>query len=185
MKNSILITLVLFVNISFSQEKNNLLNQYFFKTNIEENHYLAGNIFSDSQFFIKNIEYIKPINNSEGKFPIYNIDDKSIATTKNEKPSTLVAENHSKLIDDIIVKKLNTGDLELITQNEAKNYGDKGVLLKRNFPRDLDKLQSTYKITPKIQFQIGKNLNNYLKKSHKDKIDETLQNSLNLLAFIF
>ena len=184
MKTNILYLFVLIINFSFAQQEN-LLKNSFFKINVEENHYATDQIFSSVFYEIKELENIKPSNNSEGKFPLYTINKNTSKTTlSSDKASFLLIKEYVKFVNNIIQKKsadIHKNDLitlELISNNLENNYT-------YTVPQIIDVLNANFKIGEKVEVQFGKNLEPYLMKINKSALDKTLQNSLNLLVVNF
>ncbi|MFK8061003.1 MAG: hypothetical protein AB8B78_13040 [Polaribacter sp.] len=184
MKSIILFVLVIIVNSSYAQEKNNL-QKSIFKVHIEENHYLVDDIFTNSLTKIEEFKAFEPVNNSEGKFPKYKSEQKILlesSATKDLIPVTLT-DNQIGFINDLIMKKLI--ERNEMQYNEAKFYGDRAIVFSYNFPKAIDRLNKNFNLTDGVDVQIGKNIYKNIQKIYKSEIDKTLQSSLNLLAINF
>ncbi|WP_439127709.1 hypothetical protein [Polaribacter sp.] len=183
MKTNVLLVFVLIVNLSYAQ-KENLLKNNFFKINVEENHYAPEQIFPSSFFEIKETEKVLVTNNSEGKFPLYNINKATTNTNLNRKePSFMLIREYVKFVNNIVQKKSEEiNKVYVISQNEIYNTENYDVY---RLPELIDVLNASYKISPNVDVQFGKNLEPYLKKINKTALDKTLQNSLNLLVVNF
>ncbi|TMM32048.1 hypothetical protein FDT66_00860 [Polaribacter aestuariivivens] len=189
---------ILIVHISYAQvDKINLQQTVI---NIEENHYQFGNNSLQTTFEIKFEEILKPTNNSEGKFPLYTLNNEQLKTeftkdfklkdtrSKQDKialeTNSLLAQKQIEFIENLIIKKIkeNNSNITYVKEFQIKNsLNDEQSII----TVDKDVLNQTYSLNSIIEIQIGKNLNNYLKKINKTELDRTLQNSLNLLAINF
>ena len=188
---------ILIVHISYAQvDKINFQQTVI---NIEENHYQFGNNSLQTTFEIKFEEILKPINNSEGKFPLYTLNNEQFKTEftkdfklketrsiqdKNAIETNSLLAQQIEFIENLIIKKIkeNNSNITYVKEFQLKNsLNDEQLII----TVDKDVLNQTYSLNSKIEIQIGKNLNNYLKKINKTELDRTLQNSLNLLAINF
>ncbi|WP_299668021.1 hypothetical protein [uncultured Polaribacter sp.] len=206
MKSIILFTLILIVNFSFAQERNTYLKTMTFNTNIEENHYSDND--NNSILEIKLLELLEPINNSEGKFPMYKLDGEHVDLILNGKSKiinnyssknlmslgadatrvseNLLTQNEVKLIQTLILKKLlKEGHTDVAFVKEYQIKGNLNNELYKNIPLYKDKLNVNLKISNNIEVQLGENLEGYMARINKTELDKTLQNSLNLLIVSF
>ena len=197
MKNLIVIACVLIVNLSFSQKDTNPFSEKTFYSNIEENHYNATtyDFFAlEKQEELQALNTIRPINNSEGKFPFYSNEDQSlfdIKETASQKSmlnlnKNITIKNNSDFIDKVILKILEDKKIDIVDfQNTLDFNGDKNINFYKNYTTDINKLIIAYKLKGETEFQIGKDINNFMNKTLKTELDRTLQNSINLLVINF
>lgn len=183
MKTKLLLIFVLIVNFSFAQQES-LLKNTFFKINVEENHYAIEHIYSSPFFEIKEVEKVIATNNSEGKFPQYTILKNSSTTTlKPEDASFMLIKEYVKFVNNIIQKKSVEINKNNLVSIDEINYPENDYTY--TVPQVIDFLNASYKVSPNVEVQFGKNLEGYLKKINKTELDKTLQNSLNLLVVNF
>lgn len=201
MRNSLLISIILTAQISFSQKeiKNiNLNKAVIFNVNDKLNNGLSKNIFSE----IKNPKIKDFKNNSEGKFS-FNESKKELFKNEKEENDTEFLVNKkafkgvqlktdnmntslkTEFVNKIIQKKIAEEILKYIIMNEALTYGDRYLNEYKDFTDLENKLILSKKITSKIELQIGKDIYPYLNKIQKTELDKTMQNSLNLFAINF
>jgi hypothetical protein len=196
MKNLILITCVLIVNLSFSQKDSNPFSKKVFYSNIEENHYevTTFDFFAlEKQEKINPINTIKAINNSEGKFPFYSNEDQhlfDIEINHHQKnivnPSSTSVKNKKDFIDTVILKILKNKNIDISDfQNSLDFNGDKNINFYKNYNTDVNKLIFAYQLQDKTEFVIGTDIHNFMNMILKTEINKTLQNSLNLFAINF
>ncbi|MFT7441852.1 MAG: hypothetical protein ACI9Q3_000212 [Maribacter sp.] len=197
MKNILLITCVLIVNLSFSQKDINPLSEKIFYSNIEENHYnpTTYDFFAlEIQKELQALKTIKAINNSEGKFPFYSDEDQSLFDIEEMVPqesilnlsSDLTIKNNNDFLDQVILKILNDKKINIVDfQNSLDFNGDKNAHFYPNYATDVNKLIIAYQLKGETEFQIGMDINNSINKILKTEIDKTLQNSINLFAINF
>ena len=201
MRNSLLISIILTAQISFSQKeiKNiNLNKALIFNINDKLNNGLSKNIFLE----IKNPKIKDFKNNSEGKFS-FNESKKELFKNEKEENDTEFLVNKkafkgvqlktdnmntslkTEFVNKIIQKKIAEEILKYIIMNEALTYGDRYLNEYKDFTDLENKLILSKKITSKIELQIGKDIYPYLNKIQKTELDKTMQNSLNLFAINF
>lgn len=201
MRNSLLISIILTAQISFSQKeiKNiNLNKAVIFNVNDKLNNGLSKNIFSE----IKNPKIKDFKNNSEGKFS-FNESKKELFKNEKEENDTEFLVNKkafkgvqlktdnmntslkTEFVNKIIQKKIAEEILKYMIMNEALTYGDRYLNEYKDFTDLENKLILSKKITSKIELQIGKDIYPYLNKIQKTELDKTMQNSLNLFAINF
>jgi len=196
MKNLILITCVLIVNLSFSQKDSNPFSKKVFYSNIEENHYevTTFDFFAlEKQEKIHPINTIKAINNSEGKFPFYSNEDQHLFDIEVShyqksivKLTTTVVKNNKDFIDKVILKILKNKNIDISDfQNSLDFNGDKDINFYKNYNTDVNKLIFAYQLQGKTEFVIGTDIHNFMNMILKTEINKTLQNSLNLFAINF
>lgn len=187
MKNLMLYLVILITSISIGQEKKNTIQHKIFEANIEENHYLVDDIFPDSLKEIKEEKLLEPYNNSEGKFPKYESKEITLNISENiVNSNSLETLSDIAFIDNKLIQKLI--ETNIIANNfvsEQMFYGDREVILLKEYPKSIDKLNINYKTNSQIDIQIGKKIYSYINKLYKSEIDKTLQNSLNLLVINF
>lgn len=186
MKNYILASLILIVNLSFGQDKDILLHQKIFNSTVEENHYLTSSTFFSPFTMIKEIESIEPSNNSEGKFPIYIAGKKLKKETvgSENKSASLVLQSNSSFINNLVIKKLLENE-KIVFFNTSLSYGDRAIESYRNHSELIEKINASYNFNDTLEIEIGNNIYPFLNKIYKSELDLTLQNSLNLLAINF
>jgi len=201
MRNSLLISIILTAQISFSQKeiKNiNLNKALIFNINDKLNNGLSKNIFLE----IKNPKIKDFKNNSEGKFS-FNESKKELFKNEKEENDTEFLVNKkafkgvqlktdnmntslkTEFVNKIIQKKIAEEILKYMIMNEALTYGDRYLNEYKDFTDLENKLILSKKITSKIELQIGKDIYPYLNKIQKTELDKTMQNSLNLFAINF
>lgn len=197
MKNLIVIACVLIVNLSFSQKDTNPFSEKTFYSNIEENHYnvTTYDFFAlEKQEELQALNTIRPINNSEGKFPFYSNEDQSlfdIKETASQKSmlnlnKNITIKNNSDFIDKVILKILEDKKIDIVDfQNTLDFNGDKNINFYKNYTTDINKLLIAYKLKGETEFQIGMDINNFMNKTLKTELDKTLQNSINLFVINF
>jgi hypothetical protein len=197
MKNILLITCVLIVNLSFSQKDINALSEKIFYSNIEENHYIPTtyDFFAlEKQKELQALKTIKVINNSEGKFPLYSDEDQRLFDFEEMVPQKSILDlnsitsikNNNDFLDQVILKILNEKKINIVDfQNSQDFNGDKNYHFYNNYATDVNKLIIAYQLKGETEFQIGMDINNSIKKILKTEIDKTLQNSINLFAINF
>ena len=94
-------------------------------------------------------------------------------------------DTNKELVNQIIVEKLRE-ELKIISNlNAALSYGDRNIDLYRNYSALMNQLIITKNISKNTTVQIGKSVYPYLNKILKSELDQTLQNSINLLAINF
>ena len=201
MRNSLLISIILTAQISFSQKEIkdiNLNKALIFNLNEKLNNGLSKNIFLE----IKNPKIKDFKNNSEGKFS-FNESKKELFKNEKEENDTEFLVNKkafkgvqlktdnmntslkTEFVNKIIQKKIAEEILKYIIMNEALTYGDRYLNEYKDFTDLENKLILSKKITSKIELQIGKDIYPYLNKIQKTELDKTMQNSLNLFAINF
>jgi len=201
MRNSLLISIILTAQISFSQKEIkdiNLNKVLIFNVNEKLNNGFTKNIFSE----IKNPTIKDFKNNSEGKFS-FNASNKELFKNDKEENNTeflaskkafkgvqLKTDNmntslKTEFVNKIIQKKIAEEILKYMIMNEALTYGDRYLNEYKDFTDLENKLILSKKITSKIELQIGKDIYPYLNKIQKTELDKTMQNSLNLFAINF
>jgi hypothetical protein len=198
MKNTLFITCVLIVNLTFSQRDTDSFLKKTFQTNIEESHYEANtfNVFSQEKLEkIYPMKSIKPLNNSEGKFALYSTNDKILFDIErsytNESIITQVStkttsRSNDAFVDSVILKIIQDRNMDIADFNKIDDFnGDKNINFYKNYPSDNNKLIGTFQLKGKTQLQIGNDINSYMHKISKSEIDKTLLNSLNLLVINF
>jgi hypothetical protein len=196
MKNLILITCVLIVNLSFSQKDSNPFSKKVFYSNIEENHYevTTFDFFAlEKQEKIHPINTIKAINNSEGKFPFYSNEDQHLFDIEVShyqksivKLTTTVVKNNKDFIDKVILKILKNKNIDISDFKNSLDFnGDKDINFYKNYNTDVNKLIFAYQLQGKTEFVIGTDIHNFMNMILKTEINKTLQNSLNLFAINF
>jgi hypothetical protein len=140
----------------------------------------------------------------EGKFSLKEINNKSLTALlsdldKNTKTQFLV-------IEKIEVSDLNAADKKSIIIatnqkfiaaliaakivqksfiNDLVNYGDKSLDSYKNLLEMVDILNAKYTLTENLELQIGNNIYPFINKPFKSELDNTMLNSLNLLAINF
>ena len=192
MKSIILLASILIVNVSFSQERKNSLRNKIFN-NIEVNHYSTNSTIINAPEEIKLLALFEPINNSEGKFPVYKIDNESkkietelVSSKKdvNLSPNVLLSQNYSNFINDIIIKKMSKNEnIDFNFENEALSYGDRGIELYKNLTDYVNLVETSFNVNSDIEVKFGgyTNLNNF----SNNEIDKILQNCINLFVIRF
>jgi hypothetical protein len=198
MKNTLFITCVLIVNLTFSQKDTNSFLKKIFQTNIEESHYEANTFNIISQEKLEKIypmKSIKPVNNSEGKFVLYSTSDKVLFDIERsytnesiiKKVSTKTTpRSNGAFVDSVILKIIQDRNMDIADFNKIDDFnGDKNINFYKNHPSDNNRLIVTYQLKGKTQLQIGNDINSYVHKISKSEIDKTLLNSLNLLVINF
>ncbi|PQJ82442.1 hypothetical protein [Polaribacter glomeratus] len=197
MKNLIVIACVLIVNLSFSQKDANPFSEKTFYSNIEENHYnvTTYDFFAlEKQEELQALNTIKPVNNSEGKFPFYSNEDQSLFDVKETVPqksilnlsNVITIKNNNDFIDKVILKILEDKKIDIVDfQNTLDFNGDKNINFYKNYTTDVNKLIIAYKLKGETEFQIGMDINNFMNKTLKTELDRALQNSINLFVINF
>ncbi|MDP5104865.1 MAG: hypothetical protein NWQ31_01705 [Polaribacter sp.] len=194
MKNILLICCVLIINLSFAQEDLNLTSKKIFYTISEENNYILNthNFFAlEKQEEIHELNSIKAINNSEGKFPLYSQKTPNLfEVTAYVNPINIIElttvkinKNSNDFIHNVIVKILQDKNIAII--DDKKNIEDsKNSTIEsiHNYVTEINNLIITHKLYDKTELQVGKDLYSCMNKMLKTDIDKTLQNSLNLFV---
>jgi hypothetical protein len=192
MKKLLIITCVLLVNLSFSQEDSSSFSEKIFFSKVEESH-LKQNTFE--AFTIEKLEklpQIKPSNNSEGKFPFYSDTDKNLfdldKTVHNESivktiKSKKIITKITDFVDQVIVKVSKDKNIDISDFNNNVNLSrDENVDSDDTYAPSVNKLIVAYQLHGDSQLQIGNDVHRYINKLFKTEIDKTLLNSLNLLV---
>lgn len=194
MKNILLICCVLIVNLSFAQEDLNPYSKKIFYDTSEEKNYILNtyNFFAlEKQEEIHEINSIKAINNSEGKFPLYSQKNPNLFEVSDMvKPINIVElttvkinNNSNDFIHNVIVKILQ--DKKVISNYDKNNIADaqnRNIESINKYVLDINNLIITHKLYDNIEFQIGNDIYNDINKILKTALDNTLQNSLNLFV---
>ena len=176
MKNILLITCVLIVNLSFSQKDINALSEKIFYSNIEENHYIPTTYDFSILEKQKELQALKTINFEEM------VPQKSILNLN----SITSIKNSNDFLDQVILKILNDKKINIVDfQNSPDFNGDKNYHFYNNYATNVNKLIIAYQLKGETEFQIGMDINNSINKILKTEIDKTLQNSINLFAINF
>lgn len=201
MRNSLLISIILTAQISFSQKEikdTNLNKALIFNVNNKLNNGITKNIFSE----IKNPTIKDFKNNSEGKFSFNASNKELFKNDKKENNTEFLASNKAfkgvqlktdnmntslktEFVNKIIQKKIAEEILKYMIMNGALTYGDRYLNEYKDFTDLENKLILSKKITSKIELQIGKDIYPYLNKIQKTELDKTMQNRLNLFAINF
>jgi hypothetical protein len=191
MKNIILIACLLIVNISFSQKDSNTFSKKVFYSNIEENHYQANTLNSFALKKLAITKSLKPINNSEGKFPFYS-NNTILLNLKNENESESVVHqmktmtNNNRFIDPLVLKILKDKNIYILDfKNSIDFNGDRNLSFYKNYTVDVNKLIIAYRLQKDVEIQIGKDIFKSINKINKSELDITLFNNLNLIVFNF
>jgi hypothetical protein len=191
MKNIILIACLLIVNISFSQKDSNTFLKKVFYTNIEENHYQTNTFNSIVLKKIVITKSLKPINNSEGKFPFYSNSTIFLNLKNKNKSESVVHQiktitNKHPSIDPLILKILKDKNIDILDfKNNMDFNGDRNLNFYKNYTVDVNKLIIAYRLQKDIEIQIGKDILKSIYKINKSELDIALFNNLNLIVFNF
>jgi len=192
MKKLIIITCVLLVNLSFSQEDSSSFSENIFFSNVEESHFKPNTFDAFTMEKLEKLPQIKPSNNSEGKFPFYsdtnknlfdldkNVHNESIVKTiKSKKRITKITD----FVDEVIIKISKDKNIDIYDFHHNNDLnGDENVDSDDTYALSVNKLIIAYQLYEDSQFQIGNDVYGYINKLFKTEIDKTLLNSLNLLV---
>ena len=192
MKKLIIITCVLLVNLSFSQEDSSSFSENIFFSNVEESHFKPNAFDAFTMEKLEKLPQIKPSNNSEGKFPFYsdtnknlfdldkNVHNESIVKTiKSKKRITKITD----FVDEVIIKISKDKNIDIYDFHHNNDLnGDENVDSDDTYALSVNKLIIAYQLYEDSQFQIGNDVYGYINKLFKTEIDKTLLNSLNLLV---
>jgi len=191
MKNIILFACLFIVNISFSQKDSNTFSKKVFYSNIEENHYQANTFNSFALKKLTVTKSLKPINNSEGKFPFYS-NQTFLLNLKNENesesilPQIKTITNNNPFINSLVLKILKDKNIDLLAfKNNIDFNGDRNLSFYKNYEVDVHKLIIAYRLQKDIEIQIGKDIFKSIHKINKSELDIALFNNLNLIVFNF
>jgi hypothetical protein len=191
MKNIILIACLLVVNISFSQKDSNPFSKKVFYSNIEENHYQANTFNSFALKKLAITKSLKPINNSEGKFPFYSNNEILLNLKKENENENIVQQiktikNNNPFIDPLVLKILIDKNIDILDfKNNIDLNGDKNISFYKNYTVDVNKLIVAYRLHKDVEIQLGKDIFKSVNKINKSELDITLFNHLNLIVFNF
>jgi hypothetical protein len=194
MKNITLIACLLFVNLSYSQKDSEHLLKKVFYSNVEENHYQANPFNPFALAEIAPEKSIKPINNSEGKFPFYSNNNILLNLEKNSETASIVQEvatvrilkSNNVFIDKLVLKILQDQNIDISDFKKEINFnGDRNLNFYKNYAVDINKLIVAIRLSQDIEMQLGKDIYRSIRKINKSEIDISLFNNLNLLVFNF
>jgi hypothetical protein len=194
MKNITLIACLLFVNLSYSQKDSEHLLKKVFYSNVEENHYQANPFNPFALAEIAPEKSIKPINNSEGKFPFYSNNNILLNLEKNSETASIVQEvntvrilkSNNVFIDKLVLKILQDQNIDISDFKKGINFnGDRNLNFYKNYAVDINKLIVAIRLSQDIEMQLGKDIYRSIRKINKSEIDISLFNNLNLLVFNF
>ena len=192
MKNSLLITCVLMVNLSFSQEDSSSFSKKIFSSNAEESHFKSNTLDAFTMEKLEKLPQIKPRNNSEGKFPFYSLNDQNLFDLdKTDHNESIVKQVKSKkmikkttdFVDEVIVKISRDKNIDISNFNNDDDLsGNENVDSDNLYATSANKLILAYRLNGDSQLQIGNDIHRYTNKLFKTNLDKTLLNSLNLLV---
>lgn len=192
MKNLLLITCVLIVNLSFSQEDSSSFSKKIFSSNAEENHFKSNTLDAFTMEKLEKLPKIKPSNNSEGKFPFYSLNDQNLFDLdKTDHNESIVKQVKSKkmikkttdFVDEVIVKISRDKNIDISNFNNDDDLsGNENVDSDDLYATSANKLILAYRLNGDSQLQIGNDIHRYINKLFKTDLDKTLLNSLNLLV---
>jgi hypothetical protein len=193
MKNIILFACLFIVNISFSQKDSNTFSKKVFYSNIEENHYQANTFNSFALKKLTVTKSLKPINNSEGKFPFYsnqtfllNLKNENESESESILPQIKTITNNNPFINPLVLKILKDKNIDLLAfKNNIDFNGDRNLSFYKNYEVDVHKLIIAYRLQKDIEIQIGKDIFKSIHKINKSELDIALFNNLNLIVFNF
>ena len=192
MKNLLLITCVLIVNLSFSQKDSSSFSKKIFSNNAEENHFKSNTLDAFTMEKLEKLPKIKPSNNSEGKFPFYSLNDQNLFDLdKTDHNESIVKQVKSKkmikkttdFVDEVIVKISRDKNINISNFNNDDDLsGNENVDSDDLYATSANKLIIAYRLNGDSQLQIGNDIHRYINKLFKTDLDKTLLNSINLLV---